>query len=504
METRKCNNGGRLGRLAGIALLFACWAVATAIPATAVSTAAGSTGARALVPAATATAASAAAVGRVARPQSVELPTFFAGIQVNEPDHDRWAAALVAQGFDAVQVTLYARQQEWDGATMYWDREAPWVVSEIRAARRAGLRVILVMRVALEHGLPENRHLWHGMIWPRQELVPDWFAAYGEFVRWGAALATAEQVDLFAIGNELNSMTSTRQVTEIPDLYAYYLDPERVAAVNARLAGCAEAVLRDGAGEDLRQLDGGRYPDLAAMLAASAERQHQWASVVAGSVESLNQRAGLHESYWRELIHEVRVTYGGPLTYGGNFDQFGQVGFWDALDALSVNAYFPLSRYGSTRAQRRAFMAERWQQIGSQLTAAADELPLVMLELGWTRSAGATVRPYSYDRVEVLETSGSDALTCVHWDSQPQDAGERVDAMLALGDAVEAGAFPRLRGFTLWKMTTNPEHRAIEPFAVVLPSDRQARAATSSDLDRFDRDYLAAAARVRAAVRRDR
>ena len=489
METREPNNGSGLPRAHRMVLAFSSIGLAL------IATPSG-----AVPPSAVPRAAAVQPARQLAR-QTVRLPTLFAGIQVNEPDHDRWAAALVAAGFDAVQVTLYARQQAWNGATLHWDREAPWLVSEIRAARGAGLRVILVMRVALEHGLKENRHLWHGMIWPRDELIADWFAAYGEFVRWGAALADAEGVDLFAIGNELNSMTSTRQVTEIPDLYAYYLDAERAAAVNALLVGCADSVQRRGGGEDLRQLDGGRYPDLAAMLSAAADRQRDWASVVVGSIEELNRRSALHEAYWRELISAVRVEYGGPLTYGGNFDQFTQVGFWDALDALSVNAYFPLSLYGSTRDERRTFMARRWRQIGKQLTATAD-LPLVMLELGWTRSAGATVRPYSYDGVEVLETSGSDELTCVHWNSQPADPGERVDAMLALGDAVVAGEFPRLRGFTLWKMTTNSEHRAIEPFAVVLPS-AGVPADAQSDLDRFDHAYLAAAARVRAAVRRE-
>ncbi len=493
METRKSNSGAALALASRIGVLLACaFLVLPEPPRAALAQSQGAPTASVAAP------APATTTRPAQRPDS--FPTFFAGIQVNEPDHDLWAAALVDAGFDAVQVTLYARQQAWDGATLYWDREAPWVVSEIRAARRAGLRVILVMRVALEHGLPENRHLWHGMIWPRDELVADWFAAYGDFVRWGASLAADEGVDLFAIGNELNSMSSTRQVAEIPDLYAYYLDRQRVAAVNARLVGCADAVLRDGGGDDLQQLDGGRYADLGALLDAAAERQRSWTLTVAGSVERLNRRAARHETYWRNLIREVRAEYGGPLTYGGNFDQFRQVGFWDALDVLSVNAYFPLSLYGASRGERRSYMAARWQQIGAELTAAAD-LPLMMLELGWTRSAGATVRPYSYDRVEVLETSGSDDLTCVHWNSQPADAGERVDAMLALGDAVEAGALPRLRGFTVWKMTTNPEHRAIEPFAVVLPSGR-AVAGSDPDLDRFDSDYLAAAARVQAAVRR--
>ena len=495
METKEPSNQSKFRRVSGIALILGSLALLPLLYATAPVRAVESS------PAQSVRAPSTSIPSRSPSLALEEFPTFFAGIQVNEPDHDRWAAALVAAGFDSVQVTLYARQQSWDGATLYWDREAPWVVSEIRAAQRAGLRVILVMRVALEHGLPENRHLWHGMIWPRDELVADWFEAYGEFVRWGSAMAAAEGVDLFAIGNELNSMTSTRPVSQIPDLYAYYGDPVRVAAVNQRLVGCAQAVLRSGAGEDLTQLDGGRYPDLAAMLDSSARRHRDWAAVVAGSVVDLNRRNALHEASWRALIQEVRQRYDGPLTYGANFDQFDRVGFWDDLDALSVNAYFPLSLYGASRGERRTTMAERWRQIGEQLTATAD-LPLVMLELGWTRSAGSTVRPYSYDRVEVLETYDSPELTCVHWNSQPTDARERVDAMSALGDAVEAGAFPRLRGFTVWKMTTNPDHRAIEPFAVVLPGQRSGTtgSAAGAELDRIDEEYLAAAARVQAVA----
>ena len=34
----------------------------------------------------------------------------------------------------------------------------------------------------------------------------------------------------------------------------------------------------------------------------------------------------------------------------------------------------------------------------------AGVLPVVLFELGWTRKAGSTVRPFSYTRVEALET----------------------------------------------------------------------------------------------------
>ena len=93
---------------------------------------------------------------------------------------------------------------------------------------------------------------------------------------------------------------------------------------------------------------------------------------------------------------------------------------------------------------------------------------MVLLELGWTRKAGSTVRPFSYVGVEPLETV-DDTLSCVHWPTQPDAPEERIRALWALLDTVEAGRFRSLRGFSLWKLTTLEMHRAIEPFAVVVP-----------------------------------
>ena len=75
----------------------------------------------------------------------------------------------------------------------------------------------------------------------------------------------------------------------------------------------------------------------------------------------------------------------------------------------------------------------------------------------------------------------------MHWASQPVDPGERVDALEALGRVVREGGFDVLRGFTLWKLSTDAGHRAIEPFVVVLGEDSE---------------FLEAAARIADAVRR--
>ena len=48
------------------------------------------------------------------------------------------------------------------------------------------------------------------------------------------------------------------------------------------------------------------------------------------------------ETFWRNLIKKIRLKYHGKLVYAANWDEYPIVPFWDALDYIGVNAYFPL------------------------------------------------------------------------------------------------------------------------------------------------------------------
>ncbi|MFN0275295.1 MAG: glycoside hydrolase family 113, partial [Chitinophagales bacterium] len=51
-----------------------------------------------------------------------------------------------------------------------------------------------------------------------------------------------------------------------------------------------------------------------------------------------------HEEAWRELFHKIRKVYSGKLTYAANWGyEFDNVTFWDQLDYMSINSYYPLS-----------------------------------------------------------------------------------------------------------------------------------------------------------------
>ena len=46
---------------------------------------------------------------------------------------------------------------------------------------------------------------------------------------------------------------------------------------------------------------------------------------------------------WRTLIQDVREIYSGRLTYAANWDNYENITFWDELDYIGIDAYFPVS-----------------------------------------------------------------------------------------------------------------------------------------------------------------
>lgn len=409
------------------------------------------------------------------------------GVAVAEADVGRWAWFVDAAGFDTVQVTLYADQPEWDSGALHFGDDAwgtlPGVRAEVAAAQARGLDVMVVLRVRLDLHAPHNRHLWHGMIWPREAELEAWFANYREFALWGAARAAELGADLLVIGHELNSMSSTVAGPDLPALLGYHLSPERTAAVVSSRAQCAARAGDDGRGEP----DGARFESLRAQLAAEEATRRAWAEAVSGvkaplvtwptaMPAALAERRRRYEAFWRGLAGEVRAVFSGPVGYGANFDQFEEVGFWDALDFIAISSYFALRPLEVDDID--AALEDGWRAVAARVDAAAQrwQRPVVLHELGWSRKAGGTVRPYSYVGVEPIER-GDGTLACIDWARQPDAPGERERALAALLRVVEGGGFASLRGFSLWKMTTEPGHRADEPFAVVLPPpfvDREA------------------------------
>ncbi|GAB4338326.1 MAG: hypothetical protein OHK0038_17010 [Flammeovirgaceae bacterium] len=57
----------------------------------------------------------------------------------------------------------------------------------------------------------------------------------------------------------------------------------------------------------------------------------------------LDKTAILRPIFWKQLILKIKKQYKGKLTYASNWDSYPEIPFWQELDYIGVDAYFPLS-----------------------------------------------------------------------------------------------------------------------------------------------------------------
>ncbi len=163
-----------------------------------------------------------------------------------------------------------------------------------------------------------------------------------------------------------------------------------------------------------------------------------------------------HHERWRGVIAAVREQYSGPLTYAANWDAFDRVEFWDALDLIGIQAYFPLlpePDAGEVEALSADDLDLAWAEIMRRVRDYSDRVgrPVIFTELGYNNSSRAPYEP---------------------WD--PEVGGRNADiaqelCMRAALEAIEAE--PSVIGAFLWKWF--PGTRTPRNFAMSTPAMRR-------------------------------
>ena len=161
-----------------------------------------------------------------------------------------------------------------------------------------------------------------------------------------------------------------------------------------------------------------------------------------------------HEEQWREITAAVRDEYDGPLTYAANWTDYERVPFWDALDAIGIQAYFPVVDRGEQDVPPSLEELEAgWAAIMARVRNYGDRTgkPIVFTELGYNRSELAPYEP---------------------WNNQV--GGEHADLLQQLCMQVALVAVanePSVRGGFLWKWF--PGDRIPRDFAMSTPEMRR-------------------------------
>lgn len=86
--------------------------------------------------------------------------------------------------------------------------------------------------------------------------------------------------------------------------------------------------------------------------------------------------------FWFMLIADVRKVYKGKICYAANWDNFQNIPFWDELDFIGINAYFPLSQKNTPDIQE---LMNGWNDKKEVLAALSQThgKPIVFTEFGY-------------------------------------------------------------------------------------------------------------------------
>lgn len=155
----------------------------------------------------------------------------------------------------------------------------------------------------------------------------------------------------------------------------------------------------------------------------------------------LQRPATRRPTFWRTLAEEVRQVYEGQLTYAANWhEEFEDIAFWDALDYVGVQAYFPLAEGDPpTLSTLRA----QWQTHRARLARIhkRTDRPVLFTEIGYRSAPSTAAAPWRWPEDEAPSASADSAL----------------QARCYRAFLSTVGQAPWLAGAIIWKWHPEPE-----------------------------------------------
>lgn len=105
---------------------------------------------------------------------------------------------------------------------------------------------------------------------------------------------------------------------------------------------------------------------------------------------------------WMGLIEKVREVYSGDLTYAANWsNEVEHVAFWDKLDFIGVQAYFPIAKYRNPGLEH---LENGWKEHIDYLKIQSDthKKPILFTEIGYKSTPNAGIKPWEWDSASDL------------------------------------------------------------------------------------------------------
>ena len=99
---------------------------------------------------------------------------------------------------------------------------------------------------------------------------------------------------------------------------------------------------------------------------------------------------------WRDMIKKIRGNYSGLLTYAAHWDEYPDVRFWDLLDYVGIDAYFPISEKMNPSYDEIKTAWEKWAGEIEEFQKKVNK-PVIFPETGCNSCDGALIRPWEHN-----------------------------------------------------------------------------------------------------------
>ncbi|MEM6964175.1 MAG: hypothetical protein AAF573_05365 [Bacteroidota bacterium] len=101
--------------------------------------------------------------------------------------------------------------------------------------------------------------------------------------------------------------------------------------------------------------------------------------------------------FWQQLIPKVRNLYKGAITYSANWDEYDKILFWDELDYIGIDTYFPIN-FSKTPSVKKT--KKNWRSIKKQLKSLSQkhQRKILMTEFGYRNISFAGTMPWIHDK----------------------------------------------------------------------------------------------------------
>lgn len=98
--------------------------------------------------------------------------------------------------------------------------------------------------------------------------------------------------------------------------------------------------------------------------------------------------------FWSNLIDTIKTFYSGKITYAANWDDYQEVPFWNKLDYIAIDGYFPLSSSVTPAVQE---LVINWQSKINELNSyrISQNKEVIFSEIGYKSIDQCTYEPWN-------------------------------------------------------------------------------------------------------------